>query len=101
MLCTWVDEWGEQGVDVYTGGVDQSVLVAHVDEISPFNTDPSAYDVTRYLPGADHGSVLITTRLANLEQLGRSWMLGRLSREQTEAMFRNQYKGSYGKMTPW
>jgi len=36
------------------------------------NADPNAYDITRYLPGADHGSVLITTRLANLEQLGGS-----------------------------
>ena len=51
------------------------------------NTDPYAYNVTRYLPGADQGSVLIMTRLANLEQLGGSWKLVRLSKEQTEAMF--------------
>jgi hypothetical protein len=32
--------------------------------------DPDAYDVRRYLSGADHGLVLVTTRLARLEQLG-------------------------------
>ena len=63
---------------------------------------PNAYDVTCYLPRADHGSVLITTRLANLEQLGGSWRLGRLSKEQTEAMFQSRYGGSCGKMiTLW
>jgi predicted ATP-dependent serine protease len=29
--------------------------------------DNQAYDVTQYLPGADHGSILTTTRLAKLE----------------------------------
>ena len=62
------------------------------------NADPNAYDIARYLPRADHGSVLITTRLANLEQLGGSWRLGRLSKEQTEVMFQNRYGGSCGKM---
>ena len=63
------------------------------------NADPYAYDVTRYFPGADHGSVLITTQLANLEQLGGSWKLGRLSKEQTKAMFQSRYRGSCSKMT--
>jgi hypothetical protein len=38
--------------------------------------DPDAYDVRSYLrsylSGADHGSVLVTSRLARLEQLGDS-----------------------------
>ena len=59
---------------------------------------PNAYDVTRYFPRADYGSVLITTRLANLEQLGESWRLGRLSKEQTEAMFQSRYGGNCGKI---
>ena len=58
----------------------------------------NAYNVTCYLPRADHGSVLITTRLANLEQLGESWRLGRLSKEQTEAIFQSRYGGSCGKI---
>jgi hypothetical protein len=62
------------------------------------NADPNAYDIARYLPRVYHGSVLITTRLANLEQLGGLWRLGRLSKEQTEVMFQNRYGGSCGKM---
>ncbi|MCJ1236425.1 hypothetical protein MMC14_004406, partial [Varicellaria rhodocarpa] len=41
-------------------------------EHSRHNPDSDAYDIKRYLPGADYGAVLITTRLANLEQLGDS-----------------------------
>jgi hypothetical protein len=79
--------------------MDWLIIFDNVDrERGGANADPNAYDVTRYLPGADHGSVLITTRLANLEQLGTSWRLGRLSKEQTEALFLNRYGGRCGKV---
>jgi hypothetical protein len=42
--------------------------------------DADAYDVKRYLSGADHGSVLITTRLVRLEQLGESQELGKVDK---------------------
>ena len=58
MLYTWVDEWGEQGVDAYTRGMDQSVLVAHVDEISLFSRIP-----TLSLAASTRGK-------------GRSWLFG-------------------------
>jgi hypothetical protein len=78
--------------------MDWLIIFDNVDrERGGANADPNAYDVTRYLPGADHGSVLITTRLANLEQLGTSWRLGRLSKEQMEALFLNRYGGGCGK----
>jgi hypothetical protein len=81
------------------GNTDWLIIFDNVDrESGGNNAVPNAYDVTRYLPSADHGSVLITTRLANLEQLGGSWRLGRLSKEQTEAMFQSRYGGSCGKM---
>jgi hypothetical protein len=54
--------------------------------------DPDAYDVRRYLSGADHGSVLVTTRLARLEQLGESQQLGKVSKEQGQAIFQSWYK---------
>lgn len=74
---------------------DWLIIFDNVDrESGGDNAVPNAYDVTRYLPSADHGSVLITTRLANLEQLGGSWRLGRLSKEQTEAIFQSRYGGS-------
>ncbi|KAF2816881.1 FabD/lysophospholipase-like protein [Mytilinidion resinicola] len=58
------------------------------------DADPDAYNVTRYLSGADHGSVLVTTRLANLEQLGGSRKLGKLSKDQAQAVFRQRYGGT-------
>jgi hypothetical protein len=39
-------------------------------EYSQRNTEPSAYDIKHYLFGAGHGSILITTWLTQLEQLG-------------------------------
>jgi hypothetical protein len=57
--------------------------------------DPDAYDVMRYLSGADHGSVLITTRLARLEQLGESQQLSKVDEAQAKAIFDSWYKHSY------
>ena len=56
-----------------------------------------AYDITGYFSGADHGSVLITTRLAGLEQLGTSRGLGKLSKDQAQDIFQQRYGGSCGK----
>jgi hypothetical protein len=58
--------------------------------------DADAYDVKRYLSGADHGSVLITTRLARLEQLGESQELGKVDKAQAKAIFESWYKQAYG-----
>lgn len=67
---------------------DWLIIFDNVDRESGMdNTDPYAYDVTYYLPRADHGLALITTWLANLEQLGGLWKLGRLSKEQMKTMF--------------
>jgi tetratricopeptide (TPR) repeat protein len=60
--------------------------------------DPDAYDVQRYLSGADHGSVLVTTRLVRLEQLGESQQLGKVSKEQAQAIFESWYKQKHGKL---
>lgn len=59
--------------------------------------DADAYDIERYFSGADHGSVLVTTRLARLEQLGESKQLGKLSKEQGQAIFESWYKEKHGK----
>jgi hypothetical protein len=66
-------------------------------EHSPDVGDPDAYDVERYFSGADHGSILITTRLAKLEQLGNSHHLGKVSMAQGQAIFESWYKGECGK----
>ncbi|KAH7072022.1 hypothetical protein BKA63DRAFT_554892 [Paraphoma chrysanthemicola] len=57
--------------------------------------DTEAYDVKRYFSGADHGSVLITTRLAKLEQLGESQEPGKVDQAQAKAIFETWYKQSY------
>ena len=57
--------------------------------------DPDAYDVKRYLSGADHGSVLVTTRLARLEQLGESQHLGKVGETQAKAILDSWYKQQY------
>lgn len=82
--------------------MDWLIIFDNVDrESREDNSDPYAYHVARYIPGADHGSILITTRLASLEQLGRSRRLGKLSKEQMEAMFRSRYGASCGKIAIW
>jgi hypothetical protein len=60
--------------------------------------DPNAYDVRGYLSGADHGSVLVTTRLARLEQLGDSQQLGKVSTAQGQAILESWYKRKHGKL---
>lgn len=60
--------------------------------------DPQAYDARQYFPDVDHGSVLITTRLAKLEQLGGSQRVNKVNRTQAEAMLRSWYKKSSGKI---
>jgi hypothetical protein len=48
--------------------------------------DPQAYDVKKYFPSADHGSILITSRLASLERLGRGKKLDKVDAEQAKAI---------------
>ncbi|PMD65959.1 FabD/lysophospholipase-like protein [Hyaloscypha bicolor E] len=56
------------------------------------NPNPDAYDMMHYFSGADHGSVLITTRLAKLEQLGNSQHLGKVDQDQARAILQTRYK---------
>jgi AAA+ ATPase superfamily predicted ATPase len=59
-------------------------------------SNAEAYDVKQYFSGVNHGSILITTRLAKLAQLGDSEQLGKVSLEQARAMLRTRYKGDNG-----
>jgi hypothetical protein len=60
------------------------------------SADDDAYDLTRYFPEADHGSILITTRLAKLEQLGTPWKLNRVDEGQARAIFQKWYNRRFG-----
>lgn len=59
--------------------------------------DAEAFDVRQYLSSSDHGSVLITTRLARLEKLGESQELGKVDKAQAKAIFESWYKQAYSK----
>lgn len=51
--------------------------------------DPQAYDVKKYFPSADHGSILITSRLASLERCGDGQKLDKVDDEQAKAILEN------------
>ncbi len=77
---------------------DWLVVFDNVDrEYGKSNSDPSAYDIRRYFSGADHGSILITTRLARLEQLGTSLHVGKVNQSQAQAILECWYKRKYSK----
>jgi hypothetical protein len=76
---------------------DWLIVLDNVDREHGLSTpDPQAYDVRQYFPDADQGSVLITTRLAKLEQLGGSQRVNKVDQGQAEAMMRSWYKKSDG-----
>lgn len=51
----------------------------NVDQDNEQDSVTSSYDIRQYLPGA-HGSVLITTRLSRLAQLGDSKRLKKVDK---------------------
>jgi hypothetical protein len=58
--------------------------------------DDEAFSVEEYLPEADHGSVLITTRLLHLGQLADRWEARKVDKEQARAIFRSLYTKDIG-----
>ncbi|KAH8595394.1 hypothetical protein B0O99DRAFT_686812 [Bisporella sp. PMI_857] len=71
------------------------LIFDNVDKDYPHTSDSNTYDVTRFFPGADHGSILITTRLAKLEQLGDAHQLGKVNQDQARAILQTRYKRKY------
>jgi hypothetical protein len=53
-------------------------------------TDPQAYDFKDYLPLADHGNVLITTRLARLQRAKASLQLGEVDSDTGREMLKSR-----------
>ena len=70
---------------------DQWLLIFdNVDrEFSAPSRDPEAFDVKEYFPTADQGSILITSRLASLEQLGSDIKLDPVNELQGESILEN------------
>ena len=52
--------------------------------------DPQAFDIVSFLPPADHGSVLITTRLPSLGEMGQPTEVGRLTLDQALELLRRR-----------
>lgn len=53
------------------------------------NVDREAYNIESFFPNADHGSILITTRLPHLGQLGTQSKLMTVNSEQALQIFSN------------
>lgn len=75
--------------------VDWLLVFDNVDQDFEQGNGTGAYDVRRYLPG-DHGSVLITTRLARMAQLGDSRRLKNVDGELGKAIFERWYRRELG-----
>lgn len=64
-------------------------------EFSVPSKDPETFDVKEYFPTADQGSILITSRLASLWQLGSDMKLEPVNEMQGESILEN----SLGRLT--
>lgn len=74
------------------------VVIDNVDQdYRQRKEDAEAYDVEEYVPVADRGSVLITTRLPHLGQLGERWEVKKVDQEQARAIFKTWYGRGIGK----
>lgn len=58
------------------------IIFDNIDQYPPANIPASdAYDIGEFLPVADHGSILITSRLPKLTELGKSFPVHKLDPE--------------------
>lgn len=72
--------------------VDWLLVFDNVDQDHEQGGKTGAYNIKQYL-AADHGAVLITTRLLRLAQLGDSKQLKRVDGEMGKAIFQ-QWRGA-------
>ncbi|TIA07715.1 purine and uridine phosphorylase [Aureobasidium pullulans] len=63
------------------------VVIDNVDrDYTTKGTDPLAYELKEYLPAADHGNVLVTSRLSTLVAARNSHRLTRVDHDQSRAI---------------
>jgi hypothetical protein len=65
------------------------LLFDNVDRDHHDREDSQAYNVQQYFPHADHGSILITSRLTSLQRLGSGVKVGTVATEQARAILEN------------
>ncbi|KAL9019552.1 MAG: hypothetical protein Q9185_003172 [Variospora sp. 1 TL-2023] len=74
------------------------MIFDNVDRDVQNDEDGQAYDVKSFLPAADHGSFLITTRLPSLGELGKSIEVTRLGHDQALELLSNR-SGLHGSLS--
>ncbi|KAF1829960.1 hypothetical protein BDW02DRAFT_124922 [Decorospora gaudefroyi] len=65
------------------------LIIDNVDRDHRDQDDSQAYNVKEYFPHADHGSILITSRLATLQRFGSGVKVGTVAVEQALAILEN------------
>ncbi|KAJ5117581.1 hypothetical protein N7448_011213 [Penicillium atrosanguineum] len=56
------------------------IIFDNIDQYAPVNSAVGqGYDIEEFFPGADHGSILITSRLQRLTELGETFPIHRLN----------------------
>jgi hypothetical protein len=65
------------------------LIIDNVDRDHHDREDPQAYNVQAYFPHADHGWMLITSRLPSLQRLGSGVKVGTVAAEQARAILEN------------
>jgi hypothetical protein len=66
------------------------LLIDNVDRDHHDRDEPQAYNVQAYFPHADHGSILVTSRLSSLQRLlGFGVKVGTVAAEQARAILEN------------
>jgi hypothetical protein len=72
------------------------------DNIDKEPSDEGGFDIVSYFPPKDHGSILITTRLAPLSRLGRGKRVGRMSEEEAVGLLDEILsQSSLGRQRTW
>ncbi|KAJ5684067.1 uncharacterized protein N7477_000412 [Penicillium maclennaniae] len=57
------------------------IIFDDVNQYSAVNGAPNAYNIGEFFPAADHGSILITSRLRGLTELGKSFLVNKLDND--------------------
>lgn len=58
------------------------LIFDNVDQYCPVDADPNdGYNISKFFPTADHGSILLTSRLRNLDELGKPFPVQKLELE--------------------
>ena len=65
------------------------LIIDNVDRDHLDKDDAQAYNVKAYFPDADHGSILITSRLARLQRLGQGVKVVTVAAEQARTILEN------------